>query len=101
MRYDPGKAVGVAVLGKAVVMTVVAVAVTTSFIDSLILVVVSATLTGLFTVLVSRMTIQENRRLHDRLDDLEKNQVDIGGAVGLGKRSTDSFSDPLHKRCDD
>lgn len=60
------------VIGKAVLMaTLVTVLAITSFAQSIILVLVSATATGLFGILIVIIQVHSERSIHNRIDRLE------------------------------
>lgn len=61
------------VVGKAVLMgTLVSVLAVTSFGKSLILVLVSATATGIFGILIVLIQVHSERAIHKRMDKLEE-----------------------------
>lgn len=71
-----GKIMTIGVLLKAVVMgSLVTLLATTSFVQSIILVLVSATATGIFGLLIVLIQVHSERNIHDRLDKVE-NRVD-------------------------
>lgn len=74
---------------KAVVFTPVAVAAASGPIWSLVLVVVSAVLTGLFALIINERQIKENRRLHARLDALESGVTDVARHTETDRRVSD------------
>lgn len=78
---------------KSVALGVLAALIDVAFIKALLLVVASATITGVFGVIVARIQAKADERLHTRLDYLEQRANDIGGAVGANKRSTDPNAD--------
>lgn len=61
------------VFAKAVLMaTLVTILAVTSFVQSVILVLVSATATGIFGILIVIIQIHSERGLHERMDKLEE-----------------------------
>ena len=77
------------VIVKGVTLAIAATLLNVGFWRALVLLVISATITGLFALLVAREQSRENRQLHDRLDRLEQTGHDIAGKVGADKRKTD------------
>jgi hypothetical protein len=77
------------VLFKGLAMGIVATLLNVEFARALILVLVSAVITGLFGVIVAMIQSQADRRVHDRLDNLEASSKDIRGKVGADRRETD------------
>ena len=78
-----------AVIIKALLMGLLVGATTLAFTQQIILVAISATLTGVFALVVARYTAHENRRLHDRLDTLEQQTKDIAAHTETDRRETD------------
>ena len=70
-------------------MGVVVGAVNLPFAQQVILVMVSAVMSGVFALLVAYLQIRANRDTHARLEALEERQKDVAGAVGVRKRRTD------------
>lgn len=67
------KVISLGVIGKAVLMgTLVTLLAATSFTQSIILVLVSATATGIFGVLIVTIQVHSERVLHSRMDRLEE-----------------------------
>jgi len=60
-----------------------------TFLRALILVLVSAIVTGMFALVVAHIQSKADVRQHQRLDYLESRLDDVAGSVGANKRSTD------------
>lgn len=82
----------VGIVIKGLIMGLLVAAVDLNFVKSLVLVIVSALVTGAFAVLVAKMQIRAQVKVHERIDQLETRQRDIAGAVGVAKRVTDEAS---------
>lgn len=95
------------VLLKGLALSIAAELLNIDFERALILVLVSATITGAFGVVVALIQSKENSRLNDRLDRLEhtgqqivQKSEDIKGAVGADKRKKQTEIHPNRRQCD-
>jgi len=69
-----GKLITAGVIVKAVLMgTLVGLLAASDFLDSLALVLVSATATGVFGILIVLIQVKAERGLHERMDKIESN----------------------------
>ncbi len=74
---------------KATVMGLLVGATALAFVEQLLLVAVSATMTGAFGLVVAWYTSRENRRLHDRLDEQDRRLADIAEHTATNRRQSD------------
>lgn len=78
----PAKIMTIGVLFKAVVMgTLVTILAATSFAQSIILVLVSATATGIFGMVIVLIQARSERGIHDRISDVENQIANQGNAI--------------------
>lgn len=72
MNYYAAKVMGIGVMFKAIVMgTLVSILAVTSFVQSVVLVLVSATATGIFGLIIVLIQVHSERALHERMDRVE------------------------------
>jgi hypothetical protein len=87
------KLITLAVVVKAVVITIATTALDVTFWKQVAIVAISAGITGAFGVVIALIASRDTRQTHDRLDQLERQTKDVAGAVGVTKRATDPVAD--------
>lgn len=88
------KAMVIFVAVKSVLLGATAALLDVAFIRALVLVVVSAAVTGTFGVVIARIQSRADERQHRRLDYLESRVNDVAGVVGASRRNSDPDGEP-------
>lgn len=89
MTLAPGWVYLIAVVIKAILIGLVAALLNVEFERALILVAVSAILTGMFALVITLVQARHDRRLSERLARLEDRTGAVAGKLGVDRRETD------------
>lgn len=94
IRSSFAKAMVAFVAVKSIVLGITASLIDVPFLHALILVVVSAVVTGIFGIVIAMIQAKADERQHRRLDYVESRLEDVAGSVGANKRASDPIPDP-------